>query len=171
MPRMPSGTARLGVKMGWIRDISIAILIGILIRLFVLSVAHVDGHSMDPTLHDRQFLVVEKVSLWFGGVPDRGEIVIVKGVQLPSGEEKRIVKRVIGREGDTIEVIDGVLHLNGQKKNEPYVRDLMTEDMKKVTVGKGTVFVMGDNRNNSSDSRMFGPFPLSQIEGVALFTP
>lgn len=156
--------------MRFARDMAIALVIGICLRLFVFSFVHVNGISMDHTLRDGQFLAAEKVSLWFNGMPDKGDIVIIKDVDLGGEKTVRIVKRVIGTPGDKVEVKDGVLYVNGKKKTESYIAEPMAkEDFPAITVESDHVFVMGDNRNNSSDSRVFGTFPQHQIDGVVLF--
>lgn len=151
------------------KDLAIALAIGVCLRIFFINMVHVDGHSMDPTLHDGQYLLAEKVSLWFGQYPDYKDIVIVTDVDIPNEENGRLIKRVIGKPGDTVEVKKGVLYLNGKKQKESYIAEKMNNDFPKTKIKKGEVFVMGDNRNYSSDSRVFGAFKLEQIEASILF--
>lgn len=134
----------------------------------VFSVAKVSGNSMDSTLHDGQYILLnkhEKVK--------RFDIVVLKERQKKDGPTKSIVKRVIGFGGDTITVIDGELYINNKRYKEPY---LDTENIQRfknidwtIKVPKNHVFVMGDNRDISADSRLVGSFKTSAISGVKVF--
>lgn len=143
------------------------IVIALLIRYFVGGTMFVQGDSMEGTFQNNDVVVEEKVSYYFSE-PKYGDVVIVNDVINPfevNGKEKKLIKRVIGVPGDTIEVKNGVLLLNGEKVNEPYIKEKMEQDFDKITVKKGTYFVMGDNRNNSLDSRILGSIPKEKIDG------
>lgn len=149
-------------------SIFIALILGLLCKNFVLGRADVDGPSMLSTLHDKDVLFVEKISLYTNSIT-KGKIVIFDS----HNERNEIfVKRVIATAGDTIELIDGKVFLNGNELKEPYL------DSKTVTrqgnflrddivykVPAGCVFVMGDNRENSLDSRVIGPVKLKDVKG------
>lgn len=145
-------------------SIAIAVAVAITIRTFIFEPIFVSGDSMIPTLLNGESLGVEKVSR-YSSLPARGEIVIVTD---PDNSET-LVKRVVGLPGDTIEVKNSKLYINGKEQSEPYISKSPYNDMKAVTVPEDTVFVMGDNRANSKDSRFFGPVDRDLIMGHALF--
>ena len=133
----------------YLRTILVAVVIALLLRTLVVFAVAVEGPSMEPTLHTSDVVMVEKVSLYFGA-PNRMDIVIV---EYPN-RSGLFVKRVIGLPGETLEVREGRVYVDGTPLDDPYNPDgTMARDMEPVTVPPGTVFVMGDNRNNSTDSR------------------
>lgn len=150
--------------LGWVVSIAIAVAIAFVVRTFVFEPIRVDGESMSPTLHSHQSLGVEKVSR-YSGLPARGEIVIV---HYPKSDDA-FVKRVIGLPGDTVEVRDSTVYINGQPLTENYTSKEPYNNMAQVTVPEDTIFVMGDNRANSQDSRYVGPISKDAIIGRALF--
>lgn len=108
----------------------------------------VDGSSMEPGLEDGQRLIVVKAAFWFDS-PERGDIIIIHP---PSSPDKQWVKRVIGIPGDTVEVKNGKVYLDGVELEEPYIKAEPSYTMKETVVPENNYFVMGDNRNNSTDS-------------------
>lgn len=148
---------------GWIFSMLAAVLIALVLRFFVFEFVRVDGDSMLPTLQNNEYVFMERVTYWFSG-PEQGDIVIC---HYP-GSADTFVKRVVGVGGDTLRVTGGVLYINGEA-NTDYFKGSMNRDMDEFTVPDGCVFVMGDNRNNSTDSRMVGALPLDMILGKALF--
>jgi signal peptidase I len=141
-----------------------AILIALLINVFVGQATRVEGLSMEPNLHTDQRLVVEKVSYRFSG-PQRFDIVVLK---VPSQGDELLIKRVIGLPGETVEIRDGRVYINGEALNEPYINDETRPGRnERVTVPPLHVYVLGDNRNHSNDSRSFGPVPIENIVGRA----
>ncbi len=153
--------------LSWAIYILIAVAIAMLLRFFVFEFVRVDGPSMNPTLESGEAVFVEKVSKITGNFT-RGEIVVVS---YPNRTES-FVKRIIGVPGDTVAITDGKAYLNGQTLDEPYIKEPYIEgDMETVTVPEGHYFVMGDNRNNSSDSRSsaVGPIPAENVIGHAMF--
>lgn len=149
---------------GWVISIAIAVAVAVTIRTFIFEPIFVSGDSMIPTLQNGESLGVEKVSR-YSSLPARGQIVIVTD---PDNSET-LVKRVVGLPGDTVEVKNSKLYINGQAQTEPYVSKTPYNNFKAVTVPQDTVFVMGDNRANSKDSRFFGPVDRNAIIGHALF--
>ncbi len=156
--------------LGWLSEvvetIVPAILIALLINLFLAQATRVYGQSMEPNLHSDQRLVVEKISYNFHE-PRRGDIVILRVSQAGSG---LLIKRVIGLPGEKVEIKGGKVYINEQPLEEPYLSDQSQRDMKAIVVPPEHVFVLGDNRNFSNDSRSFGPVPLDNILGRAWFS-
>ena len=153
--------------LSWIIWIAAAVIIAVGLRTFVFEFVVVRGDSMNNTLFNGENVFVEKISKITDNY-DYNDILIVKY----PGRSEAFVKRLVGMEGDTIEVKDGYLYRNGEKIEEPFIRDgYMESDFKKITVPKGHVFVVGDNRNNSSDSRnaAVGPISENDIVGKAVF--
>jgi len=159
----------------WGRAILLAAGLAFIIRIFLFEPYLVEGSSMDPTLHDGERLFVNKASFMIGDL-ERGDIVII------DGEEKNIhyVKRVIGLPGDEIEVENHQLLINGQMFKEPYLQlneekaaeqgTFLMENFKTISVPEHEIFVMGDNRANSMDSRNgLGSIAIGQVAGKAEF--
>jgi signal peptidase I len=123
----------------------------------------VDGFSMIPTLEDGEFVLVSKVNYRFGDV-ERGDIVVF---HFPLDPEQELIKRVIGLPGDTISVQNGSVSVNGQVLSEPYIAasPVYSGDW---TVPDGHLFVLGDNRNDSSDSHSWGFLPYEKVVGKAV---
>ncbi len=119
--------------------------------------------SMLPNLHEGEYVIVDKVSYTFRS-PERGEIVVLKN---PTPGQPDLIKRVIGLPGETIEVKGGQVRINGQPLTEPYLAQPMVGDFPATQLQNGQYFVMGDNRNNSEDSRRFGARPVGDIVGRA----
>ena len=141
-----------------------AILIALLINVFVGQATRVEGQSMEPNLHTDQRLVVEKMTYRFHG-PHRHDIVVLK---LPNQGDELLIKRVIGLPGETVEIRDGQVIINGGPLDEPFVDDGTQPGRNgQVTVPPLHVYVLGDNRNHSNDSRSFGPVPIENIVGRA----
>lgn len=170
----------------WACSFIVALGIAFFINIFVVEHMVVEGHSMDPTLQDKQHLVVSKLSRTMNQLPAYGDIVIIDSrvnrersvkdnlaepvEKLISQQNYVFVKRVIGRPGDVLEFKDGNVFRNNVKLNEPYILEPMNYPLDKtVIVPEKSVFVMGDNRNNSMDSRMIGNIPLDHVLGV-MFT-
>jgi signal peptidase I len=136
-----------------------ALVIVLVLNLFLIQSTRVQMQSMEPTLYEGQFLILEKVSYYLHP-PRRGDIVVFS---LRSDPTSHLIKRVIGLPGETIEVRDGDVYINGQRLDEPYARWPTYPGLKRRVVPPDSVFVMGDNRGLSNDSRSFGPIPHSDI--------
>jgi len=134
-----------------------------LIVTFGFQVARVDGLSMAPTLEDHDRLIVNKLVYELGD-PRPGDIVML---YYPLNPEKMFVKRVIAREGDTVRIVDGRVYVNNVPLHDDYVPAEFRshDDWGPQVVQQGYYFVMGDHRNNSSDSRHWGPVPKKYIVG------
>jgi len=140
-----------------------AIVIAVLINLFLAQATRVYGSSMEPNLHTDQRLVVEKVSYRLHS-PHRGDVVVIR---MPEHGPELLIKRIIGLPGETIEVRSGVVYINGQPLEEDYLVRKTAGAYGPTTVPEGYVFVMGDNRGASNDSRIFGPVSLDRVVGRA----
>lgn len=140
-----------------------AVLIALMIHLFLAQATRVEGYSMEPTLHGQERLVIEKLSFHFHP-PERGDIVVLR---VPEYGKEMLIKRVIGLPGDTIAVQNGQVILNGEPLAEDYINEPPRGTYGPTVVPPDSVFVMGDNRNNSNDSRAFGPIPYENIVGRA----
>jgi signal peptidase I len=141
-----------------------ALLIALLINVFVGQATRVDGQSMEPNLHTDQRLVVEKVSYRFHG-PQRFDVVVLR---LPDQGDELLIKRVVGLPGEEVEISGGYVYINGERLEEPFTEaETRPGRQNKVLVPPLHVFVLGDNRNHSNDSRSFGPVPIENIVGRA----
>lgn len=165
------------------RDLAIVLLLFLMLRAGVEGFS-VDGLSMQPTLHDRDRVLVNKLSyrrielgflswvpIWGDDLaeerflihgPRRGDIVVFDDPRF-LGEE--IVKRVVGLPGETVEIRSGVVFIDGRRLDEPYVDRASNDNRPPLVVPPGYYFVLGDNRNQSVDSRSLGPVPLDAIVG------
>jgi signal peptidase I len=132
-----------------LKSVIIAIIAAMLIITFVFETVKVDGYSMNPTLNDNDRLIVEKVTFYFRQ-PDAGDIVVIK---YPANIEEKFIKRVVATEGDKVKIEKNTLYINNVPQQEEYIMEDTMFDFAEVTVPAATIFVMGDNRNNSRDSR------------------
>jgi signal peptidase I len=141
---------------------------------FAIQTVHVIGYSMVPTLNNDDYVLATKIDLRFA-TPSRGDIVILKD---PFDNSQDFVKRVIALPGERLKITSGRVYINGQLLDEPYLppndpwvtaNNWPTDlgDTSGAVIPAGHYFVMGDNRNHSSDSRVFGPISLNQIESRA----
>lgn len=149
----------------WIVSITSAVLVAVLIRYFIVELYVVDGPSMQPTLQDGERLVVNKF-IYHWRDPMRSEVVIFR---YPRDHSRDFIKRVIAVGGDTIEIKDGHVFVNDALVNEDYIAEKTRTEYPKQTVPEGTLFVCGDNRRNSLDSRFpdVGFVPLELVKGKA----
>jgi signal peptidase I len=125
----------------------------------------VDGFSMKPTLQDGEFVLVNRLA-YRVGAPQRGDIIVFHFPLDPSSQD--LIKRVIGLSGDRITVSNGVVSVNGQPLNEPYIAAPPMYSGEWL-IPEGELFVLGDNRNDSSDSHSWGMLPIKEIVGKAVF--
>lgn len=141
----------------------------LLLKLFYVSAFEIEGPSMLPTYHDGERIIAEKVSYRMHE-PEYKDVVIVR-VTNKEGRANaiNIIKRIVGKPGDVIEVRGGFLYRNGQKVKESYIKEKMKQDILPYVIPEDEYFVMGDNRNNSTDSRDYGSFKKKSIIGKVWF--
>ncbi|MCB0060659.1 MAG: signal peptidase I [Caldilineaceae bacterium] len=142
-----------------------ALLLALTIHLFLAQATIVYGRSMEPNLHERQRLIVDKFTYRFFHAPRRNDIVVIK---LPDMDEL-LVKRIVGLPYEMIEIEGGIVYINGEKLPEPFPHGIYLQNMPPRQLGALEYFVLGDNRGNSNDSRVFGPILRDDIKGRVWF--
>jgi signal peptidase I len=182
-----------GVFSDVLKTLLLALIIFLAARLLLLPY-QVDGRSMSPSLADRERVLVnravymhfnpEQLVGWIPGLdvrdgdyypfhsPDRGDVVVLNP---PTISDEPFIKRTIGVAGDVVSIRDGGVYVNGDRISEPYIDDVTTtcdSDLfcDEFVVPAGMIYVMGDNRGHSLDSRAFGPVPLENVIGQAWFS-
>lgn len=152
--------------------ISLAIIIPV--RYFLIQPFYVKGASMEPNFHDREYLIIDEISYRFKA-PQRGEIIVFR---YPMDPQEYFIKRLIGLPGESVQVKDGEIHIYNQANPDGFIlkEDYLPEDLStysasdaKISLGSDEYFVLGDNRNASKDSRIFGPLNKSFITGRVYF--
>lgn len=169
-----SGDDKASEKKGWLKElyewsqaICFAVIFALIINQFLFSIVQVEGLSMYPTLDNKEKLIVGKLLY----TPENGDIVIIKSSAL----NKYIVKRVIALPGQVLDINPqtGEVSVDGKVLDEPYIFENLHSSGARyeypLTVPEKSVFVMGDNRNNSQDSRSIGVIPYSELVGKAVF--
>ena len=151
----------------WAGLLAIAVALALLLRTFIVEPRYVPTPSMVPTIMVNDRLYVEKLTPRFGTLK-RGMIVTFLAPE-QTGRKDYLVKRLIGLGGDIVSVTDGKLYVNGRAVDEPYLNEPMRSDFSSYTVPQGKLFLMGDNRNQSQDSRSWGSIDESCVKGQALF--
>lgn len=144
-----------------------AVAVALVLRAFLFQAYWIPSESMDATLQTNDRVLVNKISYDVHAV-NRGDVVVFERTEAQPGEIKDLIKRVIALEGETIEGLDNQLFINGELLIEPYLAiDEFTADFGPITVPSGHVFMMGDNRDQSFDSRFFGTVDTDRIVGRA----
>lgn len=164
----------------WVLTFVVALAIAFVARSFIFEPVRVDGDSMYPTLHHGEIMYVSKTAygtsffgipftdigfdFTVGGEPERFDVVVCR---YPNRGKTNFVKRVVGLPGDTIEIKGGYLYVNGERQPEKFLHERMISPFGPYTVPEGHYFLMGDNRNNSNDSRSsrVGPVTRDMIIG------
>ena len=151
----------------WTRDLAVALGLALVIIVFLYQPVKVEGTSMAPLLTDQERIFINKFGYRFEPI-ERGDVVVF---WYPLDRSKSFIKRVIGLPGDTIEIQSGRLFVNGKELQEPYVPASYLDGSSLLprVLPPNNYFVMGDHRDSSNDSRMFGPVPRQYIYGKAVF--
>lgn len=161
----PALSARSPAGRHLLREIVETLLLALAIYLVINTLTgrfYVRGSSMEPSLHNGQYLIVSKISYLFGE-PQRGDIVVFVS---PNNGKEDYIKRIIGLPGERVEIRDGAVWINGYRLEEPYLSSA-TPYTGVWVLGPDEYFVLGDNRPNSSDSHTWGPLPRKNIIGKA----
>lgn len=168
MYRPPIRRARLRMLIEIIRTV---VFVGAVFVLFQMTIPRsvVDGRSMEPTFLDGQRLVISRLN-YIMGEPQRGDIAVFNSPRPLRADEPPLIKRVIGVPGDVVEIRDRQVYVNDELLDEPYVTEPCRASCRddRWELGDGEYFMMGDNRNHSRDSRVFGAVRRSQIIGEVI---
>lgn len=168
-PETTASTGNAGApQSSWLRELFETLLpavaVVLAINLFLAQPRVVHGQSMEPSLEEDQRLIVDLVTYRLRS-PERGEIIVLDLPERDSGPP--LIKRVIGLPGDTVEIKGGAVYVNGEPLMEPYLDQVTAGAMPPQLVPEAHVFVLGDNRGCSNDSRYFGMVPYEDIIGLA----
>lgn len=155
--------------------VTVAIILALVwgLRTFVFQTYEIPSGSMENSIMTGDMVFSEKVS-YYGGSPQRGDIVTFKDPEIPT---RTLIKRVIATGGETVQLIDGSVYVDGEKLDEPYTNGKESWPLTAAygssitypyTVPEGELWLMGDNRTNSQDSRYFGSIPVSSVTGKAV---
>jgi len=163
----PSLSRSLGIR-SWLQDALETLLLALIIFLVINTLTgryQVHGQSMEPNLRDGQYVLASKVTYWLQS-PERGDVVVLDPPEAQGGIP--YIKRIIGLPGDHVEVHDDRVWVNGTLLHEPYI-SISPAYVGSWDLGTGEYFVLGDNRNNSSDSHRWGALPVENLIGKAVF--
>lgn len=147
--------------LSWILTFAVAIALALVIRTFIFEPVRVDGHSMDYTLANNEYMIVTKYD-YLLGEPERFDVIIC---HYPERGRTNFVKRLVGLPGDTVSMLNGTLYVNGEAIDEPYITNKANYNMQAYTLKDDEYFVLGDNRSSSNDSHIIGPISREQIKG------
>jgi len=151
----------------------VAVVLAAAVRYYLIEPYRIPTGSMLPTIQLNDMVLANKLVYKVGGQPKRGDIVVFKD---PTGSYPQLIKRVVATGGQTVNLVDGAVYVDGQQLSEPYTHDKPSSPLPgspiqfPLTVPQGDIWVMGDNRTNSADSRAFGPIPVNSIYGRAWWT-
>jgi signal peptidase I len=175
-PTTPTSRRRagLGCLLELVETLVLTLVIFFMVQNFVAQPFQVKGDSMEHSFEPDDYVLVDKLSPHWDPY-SRGDVVVLQPPEGWATEKTPFIKRVIGIGGDTIQVIDGLVFVNGTDLDEPYLfadadgtRQATTSDEPQWVVPANDVFVMGDHRQQSADSRLFGPIPVTSVLGRAV---
>ncbi|MCL5038106.1 MAG: signal peptidase I [Chloroflexi bacterium] len=152
--------------MDYAEAVVVAGILALIIIQFVARIFFIPSESMLPTLRIHDFIIVNK-AVYRLGEPKRGEIVIFNPPPEANAGNKEFIKRLMGLSGETIAVENGKVLINGRPLTEPYIKEKIYYNMAPKKIPEGFLFVMGDNRNNSDDSHIWGLLPRKDLIGRA----
>ncbi len=166
-PESSSSTSLRDEVRVWARDLGIALALALVIIVFLYQPVKVEGTSMAPLLTDQERIFINKFVYRFEPI-ERGDVVVF---WYPFDRSKSFIKRVVGLPGETVELRQGIVYINGAPVEEPYVPPQFADRSSygPLRVPAGQYFVLGDHRASSNDSRVFGPVPSRYIYGKAVF--
>jgi signal peptidase I len=165
-PEAPQQERRSGM-LRFVLDILETLALSLVLFVIINAVSariRVDGFSMEPTLKTGEFVIVNKLA-YMMGVPKLGDVIVF---HYPRDPEQEYIKRIIGVAGDKVQIGDGQVSVNGVTLSEPYIAAAPAYQSE-WTVPEDSLFVLGDNRNNSSDSHHWGTVPMENVIGKAIF--
>lgn len=166
----PKPASKTRGALEWVVVVGGALVAALLIKTFLFQAFFIPSASMEPTLQIGDRVLVNKLSYRFGDI-DRGDLVVFKRPDLDAESAavvRDLIKRVIALPGETIEARDGDIYIGGQRLEEPYLpQGTISENLPSQVIPAGTVWVMGDNRTNSRDSRVLGPVDIDTVHGRA----
>lgn len=150
----------------WIKDIIFAIILALIILIFFQPII-IKQSSMENNFIENDYVIVSRQSYKLFTDFKRGDVIVFESdLKTDKGKDKNLIKRVIGLPGDTIEIVDGSVYLNGEVLDEPYIKaQYMSGNLERITVEEGRLFVMGDNREVSLDSREIGTISEDSVVG------
>ena len=160
----PSETGNVPVWRDLLESVVLAVILAALLRLFIIQPFYIPSPSMEPTLMTNDRIIVNMLLYRFGQ-PQRGDVIVFRW---PPDPTRDFIKRVVAVGGETVEINKNNLLVNGRRIAEPYLPRETMNDYGPFKVPQGSYFVMGDNRNNSDDSRYWGTVPRGNIIGKAL---
>lgn len=166
IPEPDQQTERRPGLLRFVLDVLETLILSVLLFAGINAISariRVDGYSMEPTLHTGEFVIVNKLAYKLG-TPQIGDVIVF---HFPRDPQQEYIKRVIGLPGDQVQISGGEVFVNGQSLQEPYIADPPAYE-RSVSIPDGQLFVLGDNRNNSSDSHNWGTVPMSYVVGKAL---
>lgn len=151
----------------WLPTLLVALVLSLLVRTYIAEARWIPSESMLPTLEVGDQLFIDKAYFKFAGI-QRGDILVFEA---PAALDKDddLIKRVIGLPGEELSIKDGIVYINGTPLKEPYIREKPDRDFEPFVIPEDQIFVMGDNRNNSYDSRYWGALPIKNVIGKAIF--
>lgn len=155
-----------GFFRNWVLPLAVAVVFALTIRTFVAEARYINSESMVPTLRVNDRVFVDKIFYKLEGIQRQDVVIFTPPPQAHTTDD--YIKRVLGLPGDEIEIKDSALFVNGEKMEELYIAEAMEGSYGPVVVPEGQIFVLGDNRNNSSDSRAWGFVPLENVKGKAI---
>jgi signal peptidase I len=167
-PVLPTETEKEKPRLGSaLLDILETLLLSLVLFLAINAISarvRVEGSSMEPSFHDGEFVIVSRLDYRFGS-PDYGDVVVF---HYPGNPEEEYIKRIVGLAGDHVRIAEGTVYVNGQVLEESYIQAEPAYSGE-WHVPEDYIFVLGDNRNNSSDSHSWGPLPMENVIGRAVF--